>query len=390
MSKHYIKYYPVDNGDTTLLKLKDNTTVLIDCKIRDGEETDDGRKIFAVKDDLLKEVEKRGGNPAVDLFILTHSDKDHCQGFDKHFYTGDPANYSKSHRENDEIIVDELWVTSMLFNHAKNDDATALQEEAERRRKLWESDHSSKDSPGNRLRMIGYDEDERYECLPNSVPGEIVNEIGGETKADFEFFVHAPFKQSVIDCNANEDHNGSSIILQARFKANASDEKYACFAMFGGDADHYRWEQVLEKSKKNDNEDKLEWDIFMTPHHCSWTYFNDVKYKDNPNPQEYSLEILDYKKGSGKIIAASKPIKNNDDNPPHHPAKKEYLEKVENDDDFIELAKYPKEKEPKPYVFEITAQGPKEQKDKQGTALASAGGALGSVNKKSEYGSGAV
>ena len=386
MSKHYIKCFPVDNGDTTLLKLKDNSSILIDCKIRDGVETDDGRKMYAVKDDLLSELERRDDNPTLDLFILTHSDKDHCQGFDKNFYTGAPKKYSKSNRENGEIMVDELWVTSMIFNHADNPDAEAIQKEAGRRLKLWQADDPSKNTSGNRLRMIGYDEDERYESLLNSVPGETVNNIGGEEKEDFQFFVHAPFKQSLIDSNAKKEHNGSSIVLQARFKASASDEEYACFAMFGGDADHYRWEQVLEKSRNNGNEDKLKWDLFMTPHHCSWTYFNDVKYKDNPEPKDYSLKILDYKVGSGKIIAPSKPIKDNDDTPPHFPAKEEYLKKVSNAKDFIELAKYPNEKAPKPYVFEITAQGPKERKDKQGSALASAGGAFGSVNRKSEYG----
>lgn len=387
MSKHTLKFYPVDNGDTTLLKLTDLTTILIDCKIREGEETEDGIKIYPVKKDLMDNIKKRNGNHYLDLFILTHPDKDHCLGFKKNFYKGDPEKYAEIHKKNEEIIIDEIWVTSMLFNGADNEDAKAFKAEAERRRKLWEENSDDKNKPGNRIRMIGYDGDERFECIPNSVPGEYINELNGEIKNDFEFFVHGPFKQSLIQTNAKKDKNSSSIILQARFKMNVSDQSFACYFLFGGDADHYRWEQVLNKSKKHNHEEELKWDLFMTPHHCSWTFFNDCPYDENTTPKNTSLEILDYKIGDGKIIAACKIIKNDDDDPPHYQAKQEYLKKVNQKNHFIELAKHPNEKEPKPYVFKVTPSGPIQDDEKEGTAAASAGGAIGSVNRKSEYGS---
>lgn len=121
---------------------------------------------------------------------------------------------------------------------------------------------------------------------------------------------------------------------------------------------NYRWKEVLDQSKKHGNEDKLEWDIFLSPHHCSWTYFNDVPYAENKTPKDYSLAILDYKVGKGKIIASSKVIKNDKDNPPHWAAKQEYLKKLDSNDNFLELAIIPSENEPKPVVFKITPQGP--------------------------------
>ena len=385
MSKHSIKFYPVGNGDMTHLNLKDETNILIDCKIREGDTTNDGNSIFPVKDDLVKSIKKRGENPYLDLFILTHPDQDHCQGFDKHFYTGNPSNYGSSNRQNNEILVDELWVTSLLFNWTSNEDAKALKKEAERRRKLWEQNDSRKNDPGNRLRMIGYDGDNKFECLPNSVPGDTINEINNEVKGDFEFFVHGPFKSSLIDCNADGESNNSSIIMQARFKANSTDEEHSCLYLFGGDADHYRWKEVLEKSKYHGNEDKLNWDIFLTPHHCSWTYFNDTPYNENKTSQASSLDILNYKIGNGKVIAACKPIKNNDDNPPHHYARAEYLKKVDSAN-FIELAEKPSKNNPKPYVFEITSQGPSKKAYSEGSAFIAAGGSSAAVNQKSEYG----
>src|ERR1041385_3420731 len=179
---HKVKFYPVDNGDSTLITLSDKTTILIDCKMRTSAEDEEDTTKFNVKENLLSIIEKRDKNPFVDLFVLTHPDKDHCHGYEKHFFKGKPEDYKKENRDNDEIIIDELWVTSMLFNGASNNDAKALKKEAERRRKLWDNDSPDKNKPGNRLRMIGYDGDNKFEKVPASVPGEIVKEINGKIK----------------------------------------------------------------------------------------------------------------------------------------------------------------------------------------------------------------
>lgn len=66
-----LKYYPVGNGDTSLITLQDKTTILVDCNIRncDNEDT------YDVKKDLLKSVQYNNGIPYVDVFILTHGDQ---------------------------------------------------------------------------------------------------------------------------------------------------------------------------------------------------------------------------------------------------------------------------------------------------------------------------
>lgn len=359
MNKKKIKFYPVDNGDTTLIILNAKTTILIDCKIRDGEKNNDGAEIFDVKEDLLDNIQYRDKIPYVDTFILTHPDEDHCLGFKKHFYIGSPEDYCDKNRDNKEIIIDDLWVTSMLFDGAINDDAKALKKEAERRRKLWDENSREKNKAGNRIRMIGYNGDDRYENLPNSIPGDIISTINGKAFVDFEFFVHAPFKKSLITASANKDKNFSSIAMQAVFKHKPSDNYWSASYLFGGDADHNIWEEILKKTKEHKNEDRLVWELFMTPHHCSWTYFNDVPYSEHEEhkvPKKTSLEILDYRVENAKIIASCKVIKNNDDNPPHFQAKKQYLKKV-SDQNFLNSAVEPKESKPEPIIFEVTASG---------------------------------
>ncbi len=134
MANNKIKYYPVGNGDTSIITLKDNTTILVDCNIREGEKDSNDINIYNVKEDLLKSIQKRNSNPYVDLFILTHSDNDHCRGFKKHFFHGDPKDYKDTNRKNDEIIIDEIWVTSLLFTHEQSDDANSVRNEVNRRK----------------------------------------------------------------------------------------------------------------------------------------------------------------------------------------------------------------------------------------------------------------
>ena len=64
MSK--IKFYPVDNGDTVLIKV-DKTTIQIDANIRNNDDC------YDVMSDLLDEFSKDSeGRYHLDLFMLTH------------------------------------------------------------------------------------------------------------------------------------------------------------------------------------------------------------------------------------------------------------------------------------------------------------------------------
>ncbi len=350
MNKHLVKFYPVDNGDTSLIKPKDKITLLVDVNIREGETNSDGNDIFDVKKDLIESIETKDGNYFLNHFILSHADEDHCLGFEKNFYQGDSKEYGESNQENEEIIIDELWVTSLIFSNGLCSDAKAIKKEANRRIKLIEEDSSEKDDFGNKIKLIGYDGNERYEDIPNHIPGEIV-EIGDY----LELFIHAPFKADLIESRAEKDRNSSSIVFQASIKNNSYDTTPIAKLFFGGDADHYRWEKILKISEENNNEEKLEWNILLAPHHCSWSFFSDVPYDDEENqePQDYSLEFLDYGLEDAKIIASCKKIKKEKPNPPHDAAKDQYVDKLDSKDNFFNTSVHTKEKTPEPIIFEI-------------------------------------
>jgi len=363
MNNDIIKFYPVDNGDTTLIKLINDTTVLFDCRIRSNEKNADGYDIYDVKMDLLENIEKRDNIPCIDMFALTHPDEDHCLGFEEHFYSGIPNDYSDIDKE--KIIIDELWVTPMIFtnNGVSNNDAKAIRKEAKRRKKLYDEKDIARYERGNRLIIIGYDGEDKLDSVPHYYPGNIVDEISGVKQENFSLFIHAPLKEDLVTGRAEKDKNTTSIVVQARFKTNSNDSEFAARLILGGDADHYNWEKILEKTEKYGNEEALKWNLLLAPHHCSWTYFNDVPYNDkesNKMPKDYSVKIIkDYQLKGGQIIASSKLIKNNEDNPPHNQAKKEYEKHIDSKDDFISLAESPKPSKPEPVVYEITSNGPK-------------------------------
>lgn len=362
MNNHQLKFYPVGNGDQALIITKDGTTIAVDCNIRQASVGSTDPLIYDVKVDLLKSIQKRDDNPYVDVFVLTHGDCDHCRGFQGNFYQGDPGKYSEKDRTAGRIIIDEMWFSPMIAEEHTNDDEEAYQKEAERRLDLHRQNHPSKDLPGNRVRIVGYDGNKDYSDLNHlrAIPGTVVSTFNNKQLDCFSVFIHAPFNEHLK--SAEKDKNSTSIVFQARFKENAWDTEFSGLVMFGGDSDHYSWAIILEKTLKYNNhrnEQALDWDLFLSPHHCSWSFFNDRPQADNPTPKDTSLNILDYRRSGGIVIASSKKIVDDDDNPPHWEAKQEYLKKLESDAHFLNTSTEPKESKPEPIVFEVTSRGVK-------------------------------
>jgi len=354
MSDPSITYFPVGNGDTSRIHLSDSTDIVIDCNVTSESRDVSVKTRYDVHAHLLKELRKDAdGVSHVDAFILTHADDDHCCGFKDTFYTGEPTKYGDSHKKQGLILIDELWFTPRIFApHEKlGDSAQAFLKEAKRRRDLYRTGKPERKSAGNRLRIIGSTDSEENQGLDDIVttPGEPISLINSEVKKDFSFFVHGPFKEDVD--SEDDDRNATSVVLRARFDVDG--EKNAALAFFGGDADHLIWENILNRSKDED----LRWDLFLAPHHCSWSFFNETPYEDHKTPKKSSLEILGKKRGDAIVVASCKPVKKDDDNPPHYAAAQQY-KKVVGEKNFYVTSVHPNEEEPKPLIFEMSKNGP--------------------------------
>ena len=76
----------------------------------------------------------------------------------------------------------------------------------------------------------------------------------------------------------------------------------------------------------------------------------------------------------------------NDDNPPHYPAKKEYI-KLVGADKFISLAEEPNSRNPKPVIFEVTPNGfQRKDKNQQVGSIGAAISNTSTSGRKSTYG----
>ncbi len=287
--------------------------------------------------------------PHTAVFVLTHPHNDHIQGFPNTFYVGNPANYSKKDRENSLIIIDELWFAPKIFNHKADeitDAALIFKEEAERRIDLYKSGEDARELPGNRLRLIGATGNMDCSGLEDirTLPGETLNLINGDVKDDFRFFVFAPVKRD-SDGDGIEPNN-TSIVMQARFDVDGQEE--AVRALFGGDAESPVWQRIVDRNE----DENLSWDLLLTPHHCSWSVFND----NGDEPVDEVLHLLEQKREGAYIVASSKPIKDNDDNPPSYKAKKRYVEAV-GEDHFRCTGEKPSEEKPEPVYFVMSKNG---------------------------------
>lgn len=351
MTDHSITLYPVTNGDTILIQLNDGASILIDCNFLSEES-----RVFDVHGDLLsrlrRDVEER---PELDAFILTHPDQDHCRAFTNVFHAGPPSEYSETDKKAGKIIIAEMWFAPRIFQEYDKDlceDAQDVRDEAQRRIDLYRSESDDRELSGNRIRVIGASDNEALEGLGEilTIPGSTVNLINGKIYEDFRFFVYAPIKADSDD--EGTDRNDTSIVLQARFDIDGEDDAARVF--LGSDVACSRWERIIDRN----DDDNLAWDLFLAPHHCSWGFFSEQAYdKDNPAPSEKVKSLLELKRGNGIVIVSAKPIKDDDNNPPHFGAAQIYKDVVGREN-FLCTGDHPNEDNPEPIYFNMTANGP--------------------------------
>lgn len=382
-----ITYFPVGNGDTSLIKLADGTTFIIDLNVTEAASDEDDASRYDVHAHLLTEAhEDKNGWPHHDGFLLSHPDQDHVRGFSTVFYMGDPSKYTDKDKKVDRIIIDELWFAPRVFapweEKDLSDDAKAFKKETERRIAVYRKDKTEGAKPGNRIGIIGYTDNPDLKGLEALivVPGTSIDIINGSKKKDFSFFVHAPFKKDTDD--EDKGRNETSIVVQARFRVDGVEE--AALAFFGGDAPCAIWEDIIVKSDAR----TLAWDLFLTPHHCSWTFFSELPSEENKPSEKILAFLKDHKRKGAFVIASSKPIKDDDNNPPHYQAAELYR-KVVGKDRFFCTGEHPNEKKPTPLYFRMTKNGPQKDEYSKGSEIVSSAALAATVTTPKTYGRGA-
>lgn len=360
-----ITFFPVGNGDMTLIALEDSvgTTILVDCNIRAAaDDPDDATRDVAA--DLRQRLKTdKNGRPYVDVFLSTHPDKDHITGLRKHFYLGAPADYGddKKPAKEKRIVIREVWSSPIVFRractqHKLCDDAAAFNTEAKRRVKFARDQKFKGIDDGNRILVLGEDEDGKTDDLASILVkiDETFNKVNGTQNALFKARLLAPLPAADEDDAEAMGKNHSSVILNMELADDAERETVKNY-LTAGDAEVLIWEKLWEKHKKKP--EVLAYDMLQSPHHCSWhslSYDSRSEKGDDAKVCEAARSALSQIRAGGTIIASSCPIKDDDCDPPSHAAKLEYDVIVKKQKgEFLCVGELPTEEALAPLEFSI-------------------------------------
>jgi len=342
--KKGLVFWAVGTGDSVSVCIEKDIVMQVDLHNLEAADDDDDPRTPII--DRLKELlPEKDGNAYLSTFVLTHPDLDHCKGFERLL---------------EEVTIGELWFAPRIFREDDDDlcdDAIAFRKEAKRRVKANKAGNTVEE--GDRVRIVGYSDilkdDDDFKDVPDerfSRPGEEVNEIDGEEYDDFAAFFHAPFK----DDDAASERNETSIAMQVKL----TDGDDVGRALLFGDLSYPTLRKVWDVTAEHRNEEKLECEVFLSPHQCSKSVMYD---KDDDGKTVLKQDILDDIENSlvdgGHIIASCDPIPASNkkgDNPPHAKAKTKY-EEIVAVDHFICTGEHPDEDNPQPIRFEFTDEG---------------------------------
>lgn len=358
-----VTFFPVDNGDMTLIELESGRKILVDVNIRAAADDPDDETADVGK--MLRERFSRDakGRLNVDAFLLSHPDQDHCAGLRNHFHLGPPADWAA---RTDKIFIREIWSSPIVFRRASRshvlcDDAQAFNAEARRRVQRFRDTGGIGDD-GDRILILGEDEDGKTDDLGVILVriDETFSRVNGTNDSSMTARLLAPLPKS--DREDEEEalaKNQSSTII--RFSLSGDGQADAGRFLTGGDAEVGIWERLWSRHHKRP--EWLFYDILLTPHHCSWhslSYDSWSELGKDAKVSENARKALSQAREGAAIVASSRPIKDDDVDPPCIRAKREYeaIAKTAKGS-FKCVGEHPSEAAPDVLEFEIGKHGPR-------------------------------
>lgn len=356
-----ITFFPVANGDMTLVQLESGRNILIDMNIRTAaDDPDDETPDVAA---MLRERLKRDdeGRLHVDALVLSHPDKDHCLGLRKHFHLGPPAEWSAN---TDKILARELWSSPQVFRRASKrhtlcEDAKAFNTEARRRvRRYRERRWGIED--GDRILILGEDEDGKTDDIEEIVVSlnSRFSCVNGLPDGTIEARLLAPISEDAIDEEVLTKNN-NSVVIQFSITGGGIADK--CRYLACGDTEVAIWEVLWRAHAAGP--DWLSYDVLLTPHHCSWhslSHDSWSKLGEAASVSEDARRALSQARPGATVVVSSKAIKDDDDDPPCIRAKREYVKIADGvSGQFRCVGENPSEDAPNVTEIEIDGSGPR-------------------------------
>ena len=351
-----VTFYPVGNGDTSLVKLQNGRWVLLDFR-HQAQGEDSSSPIIDLSKRLREELDAAARNE-FDVVAFTHGDEDHIGGSTAFFHLDHSSKYQGGKRAK----IRTLWVpAAMLLD--KGADATECDE-----CDVWrkEARYRLKRNYGVRvfsrpqelekwLQSVGLNLDDRRHLITDA----------GRCAPDFtlaadgvEFFCHSPF---VKHCEGGDAlRNESGLVFNVRFEVAGRRIQY--FAI--GDADFSVLEDIVAITEVHRNEDRLDWHLYKAPHHSSYTALSSEKGAKETTPTDGVAKLLKRGQTGSYVVASCNPIDDDEaaeqqTQPPHIQAKRCYATYLglNRGRRVMVTMEEPNRTTPEPLIFEITSFG---------------------------------
>lgn len=346
-----LTFFPLGSADSILLQSQNDRMILFDyAAMRNSDDVNDNRADLPT---LLRERLIHAGKDGFDVVAFTHLDDDHIKGSSEFFY----FNHAKKYQDDTRKKIETLWVpATAILEPALEGEKGIIRAEAKHRLKEGKGIKvfSRPDALSDWLEEHGLSIKDRLNCIVDA--GTVVE--GFDLDADgIEFFAHAPYAKREEDGDLI-DRNRDSIVVQATFD---SDGTYTRLFL-AADIDYEKLEEIVNITEYHDNNERLMWDIYKLPHHCSYKALGPEKGDKKTEPTETVRRFVEeYASKGGIIVSTSNPIPNtceDGENPPHMPAANYYKEAVDGfDGQFIVTMEYPSETKPKPLEMLISNMG---------------------------------
>ena len=355
---HKVVFYPVGNGDTSQIVLENGKRLLFDFRHQKRSE-EFGSKLFNLSKHLKDELAE-AGRDNFDVVAFTHGDDDHIGNSTEFF----ELLHAKKYQGEGRIKIKELWVPAAMIlepapNHKQSDEYVLWRQEARFRLKEGKGIRvfSKPDMLKQWLKDNGLTVDDRRNLITDA--GTLVPNFTLATD-QVEFFCHSPFVKHVDE--GDDLRNDAALIFQIRFEVLGTRFDY----LFIGDSTHEVLDDIVDTTKFHKREDRLDWNLYNIPHHCSYLALGPDKGDKETTPTKNVKELLLHGQKDAYIVSSSNPIGDDKDayaqvQPPHIQAKNtyaDYLSQVGGRKVLVTMEE-PSEMKPQPIVFEISASGGK-------------------------------
>lgn len=351
-----LTFFPVGNGDTTLMELNNGKKVLCDyANYHDAANRYETRANLEVE---LGNVLRAAGREYFDVVAFTHLDDDHIHRFSEFFW----LEFAKAYQDSNRKKINTLWVpAAAITEEGVTGEARTLRDEARYRLKNGKGIRvfSRPEKLRDWLNSQGIKLEDRQHLITDA--GRLAPDFTLDADG-VEFFIHSPFAWRLNDSEL-EDRNNDSLCFQATFREGGNLTR----ALFFADCQHETLKDIIEISvnPKHNNSARLQWDIYHTPHHSSYLSIGPEKGEDLTMPTNHVKWLLEDRGLEGGILVSSCepiPAKGSEEDecvqPPHRQAHNYYLSVAGQIGRKMRVTmEFPNKQSPKPTVIEITSRG---------------------------------